>query len=58
MVYAAVQMPDDPVAIFQATGMHRHFRNREMSHRGDSDDSCGINCRQDTYVSKEKFQGF
>ncbi len=58
MVSAAVQMPDDPVAIFQQTGIHRNFRNREMSHRKDSDDSYGINRRQDTYVAKEKFQGF
>jgi hypothetical protein len=54
MVSAAVQMPDDPVAIFQQTGIHRHFINREMSHRGDSNNSCGMNCRQDTYVAKEK----
>ncbi len=58
MVSAAVQMPDEPVAIVQQTGIHRHLRNREMSHRGASDDSYGINCRQDTYVTKEKFQGF
>ncbi len=51
---AVVQMPDDPVAIVQQTGIHRHFRNREMSHRGDSDDSYGINCRQDRYGAKKK----
>ncbi len=58
MVSAAVQMPDDPVAIFQQTGIHRHFRNREMSHRKDFDDSYRINCRQGRCVVKKKFQGF
>jgi hypothetical protein len=54
MVSAAVQMPDEPVAIFQQTGIHRHFRNKEMSHPGDSDDSWGMNCRQDTYMLANK----